>query len=200
MLSVRTVLPAVALMTMTVAPASAQHHDMDASTATTFRADGLRIDETNPPPGSGVARAGVRLADGGYLHVTYGKPYKRGRVIFGGLVGYGQVWSTGAHIATELVTTVPLTIDGHSLEAGVYSVFTTPGPDRWTLHLNTTLGMHLADEYDASHDVLTAEAVVETLDTVVEGLEFEFVSTEGHGLDLVIRWDHTAVRFPIQAH
>ena len=36
----------------------------------TFRVDGLRIDASDPPPGSAVGRAGARLPGGGYLHVA----------------------------------------------------------------------------------------------------------------------------------
>ena len=34
------------------------------------------------------------------LNVNYGRPSKRGREIFGGLVPYGVVWRTGANQAT----------------------------------------------------------------------------------------------------
>jgi len=179
--------------------AQAQSHAAaPVSEVKTFRVDGLRVDATSPPPGSAVGRAGARFSDGGYLHVVHGKPFKRGRIVFGGLVGYGQVWVTGAHIATEFATTVPITIGGQPLEKGIYSLFTTPRPERWTLHLNTVLGMHLTDEYDPAHDVLTVEAPVEYLEEPVQDLEIAFEPTGTSAVDLVIRWDQTAVRFPIK--
>ena len=36
-----------------------------------------------------------------YIKVTYGRPHKKGRAIFGDLVPYGKVWRTGANEATE---------------------------------------------------------------------------------------------------
>jgi hypothetical protein len=180
-------------------PAMAQQGaDASASTVHTFRVDGLRVDEAAPPPGSAVGRAGARFADGGYLHVTYGKPYKRGRTIFGELVEYDQVWATGAHMTTELATTIPITVGGQSLEPGVYSLFTTPGPERWTLHLNTVLGTHLTGDYDPARNVVTVEAPSERLDTVVQALEIEFAPVGDDAVDLVIRWDQTAVQFPVR--
>ena len=177
------------------APVVAQHqHD---GAAETFLVEGLRVDASTPPPGSGVGRAGAQLPGGGYLHVVYGKPYKRGREVFGDLVPYDQVWATGAHQATELVVTEPVTVGGEALGAGVYSLFTTPGEESWTLHLNTALGMHMADDYDPAHDVLTVEAIPETLDEAVETFQIAFEPAEG-GADLVIRWDQTAVRFPVR--
>lgn len=160
----------------------------------TFLVEGFRVDPANPPPGSAVARAGARLPGGGYLHIVYGQPYARGRQVFGGLVGWGHVWATGAHMATELVVTAPVAVNGVALEPGVYSLFTTPRPDRWTLHLNRALGMHLADDYAPALDALTAEAVPETLAEPVQALTLDFVPA-GDGVDLRIRWDRTCVRF-----
>jgi len=177
--------------------ADAQHGGTSDALAETFLVEGLRVDATDPPPGSAVGRAGARMPDGGYLHVTYGKPYKRGRQIFGGLVGFGHVWVTGAHRATELVVTVPVTVGGQPLEPGVYSLFTTPQPEQWTLHLNQALGMHLADEYDPALDVLTVDLTPTTLDAPVEALTIDFAPVE-NGADLRIQWDRTAVTVPIR--
>jgi len=40
-----------------------------------------------------------------YIKVTYGRPHKKGRTIFGELVPYGKVWRTGANEATEITLT-----------------------------------------------------------------------------------------------
>ncbi len=182
------------------ASAHAQHaaHGVTDSSATkAFLVEGLRVDSSDPPPGSAVGRAGARLPGGGYLHVVYGKPYARGRSVFGKLVSYDKVWVTGAHRSTELVVTVPVTVGGKPLEAGVYSLFTTPRADRWTLHLNLALGMHLADEYDAALDVLTVDATPAPLAEPAEAFTIDFVPA-GDGADLRIRWDLTEVRVPIR--
>ncbi len=168
-----------------------------AGTTEAFVVDGLRVDPADPPPGSAVGRAGARLFGRGYIHVTYGRPFKRGREVFGGLVPWGRVWATGAHHATEIALTTPVEMDGLPLRPGMYSLFTTPRPDRWTLHVNRRLGMHLADEYDPDYDVLTVDAVPETLAEPVEAFTIDLVPTEA-GLDLRIRWDRTSVRFPMR--
>ncbi len=192
---------ALAVLVLSVSPAGAQsahaHGASEGPVADTFLVEGLRLDPADPPPGSAVGRAGARLPGGGYLHVVYGKPYTRGRTVFGGLVAYGTVWATGAHRSTELAVTVPVKVGGQALEPGLYSLFTTPRADHWTLHLNRALGMHLADEYDPELDVLTVDAVPEATDEVTHGLIIGF-EPEGSGVDLLIQWDRTAVRFPIR--
>ena len=180
------------------APAAAQHHGAHGAASEgveTFEVSGLRVDEAAPPPGSGVGRAGLRFADGGYVSVVYGKPYARGRVVFGGVVPYDAVWTAGAHRATELVTTVPLAIGRATLAPGAYSVFATPGRGAWTLHFNARLGMHLADEYDPAEDVLQLTVPVESLAEPVEALTYAFVHGDD-ALGLRLAWGDVAVTLP----
>ena len=184
---------------------SAQHHgshsaspDDPHAVAETFVVTGLRLERDALPPGSGVGRAGLRFGDGGYVSIVHGKPYARGRQVWGGLVGYGQVWAAGAHRATELVTTVPLVAGGTRIEPGVYSLFVTPHVDTWTLHVNRSLGMHLADEYDADNDLATADAPVVGLLEPVEGLTWSFSED---GLSLRLAWADRAAFFALaRAH
>ena len=144
-----------------------------------------------------MGRAGAVLPGGsGYLHVVHGKPYARGRTVFGGLVAWDRIWATGAHQSSELATTVPLLVGETRVEPGVYSLFTTPGQEQWTLHLNAQLGMHLADDYDPELDVATITAEPGRSEQVTEGLVLEFVPRPG-GVFLRLRWDRTVVDFPI---
>ncbi len=159
--------------------------------------EGFRLDLDDPPPGSGVARAMAFIGDA-YIHITYGRPLKRGRTIFGGLVGFDQLWAVGAHYASELFLTSPLNMGGTDVPSGAYSVFATPGASSWTLHLNSVLGMHQTDLYDPARDVLVVEVPVETLDEVTEALTIDFEHVDDGG-DLRITWDQTRVRLPVRA-
>lgn len=182
-------------------PAVAQHahsFPVDGRTqAQTGLFQGLRVDPANPPPGSALGRAFALLDDTTYAHVVYGIPYKRGRVIFGGLVGYGSLWAMGAHFATELVTTQPLRVAGQRLEPGVYTLFATPEETMWTLHVNRAVGMHQADRYDPANDVLTVRVPAETREEVTEAFTIDFEPAE-NGADLRITWDRTRVRLPLR--
>lgn len=204
-------LAAAIAVTLAAAPLAAQSHthpvppsrgaatvDAD-SVAEVFRVDGLRVDVAAPPPGSGVARASVVWADGGYATVVYGRPYARGRAIFGGLVAWDTVWAAGAHRSTELWTTVPLAVGpapGVRLAPGGYSLFVTPREGGlWTLHLNRALGMHLADDYDPALDVATVDVAAVRLEAPSEALTYAFAP---HGDGLSLRWAGTEVMLPMR--
>jgi len=184
------------------AEAGEQHHDhgiRQEGETEIFLVEGLRVDPEYPPGGSAVGRTGARLPGGGYLHVVYGKPYARGREVFGELVKYDKIWVTGAHLSTELVVTVPVMVAGQHLEPGAYSLFTTPRRDRWTLHINRALGLHLASEYDPHLDVVAVDTAPAVLEEPSLGFVIEFLAAED-GVDLQIRWDRTAATFPIRVH
>ena len=162
------------------------------------------------PSPLGIAR--TMLGDT-YVRIVYGRPYKRGRNnIFGtkesgALVPYGERWRTGANEATEITVTRDVLVGGKKLPAGTYSLSTTPGPQTWTLHFNSKLGLDGLGVFAnntftpvdlAPTDVLAVSAPATQLpeDKEVDQLTFEFEKS-GAGADLVLRWIRTEVRVPV---
>jgi len=86
------------------------------------------------------AATAVYNQDGLEIQVDYCRPYKKGRVIFGGLEPYGKVWRTGANEATVISFNKDLLIVGKPVKAGKYSLFTIPGEKTWTVILNKETG------------------------------------------------------------
>src|ERR1051325_7098944 len=69
----------------------------------------------------------VRGAVGGAsVSVAYSRPLKRGRVIFGNVVPYNQVWRTGANAATVFTTDKDLVFGSTVIPAGKYTLWTVP--------------------------------------------------------------------------
>ena len=162
------------------------------------------------PSPLGIAR--TMLGDT-YVRIVYGRPYKRGRAnIFGtkesgALVPFGERWRTGANEATEITVTRDVLVGGKKLPAGTYSLSTTPGPETWSLHFNSKLGLDGLGVFAnntftpvdlAPTDVLVVSAPATRLpeDKEVDQLTFEFEKS-GTGADLVLRWIRTEVRVPI---
>jgi hypothetical protein len=61
--------------------------------------------------------------------VDYGQPHARGRVIFGDLVPYGDVWRLGANWATTLMLDVEMLLGDLELPRGEYTLFLLPRED-----------------------------------------------------------------------
>jgi len=83
--------------------------------------------------GSVTQRAG--LTD---IAVSYNRPVARGRRLFGDLVRWGRIWHPGADSATTISFGHDVTIAGHDVAAGRYTLWTIPEepPKPWTVILS----------------------------------------------------------------
>ena len=127
--------------------------------------------------------------------VSYGQPSKRGRVIFGELVPYGEVWRTGANGSTDITFKTDVVFGGKPVKKGTYALFTIPGAKEWTIILNSKAGQKGAFEYEANKDKNVAEvkAPVENAPSVQE--EFLISFEKDH---LAFTWDNTKVVVPLK--
>ncbi len=134
-----------------------------------------------------------------YLKITYSQPQKNGREIFGKLVPFDQVWRTGANEATEMTITNDVLINGSSLKAGTYALFTIPGKEKWTIIFNSDLGMWGAYNYNPKSDVLRFEVPSNPIpeNTVFEPFTIR-VDQKTDTAELYLLWDKTQVSFPLQ--
>ena len=131
-----------------------------------------------------------------YIKITYGRPHKRGREIFGELLPYGEVWRTGANEATEITITRPIKLGGQSVRPGTYTIFTIPNKDHWTIILNSELGQWGAYNYNSKLDVVRFDVPVSQTDDVFEPFTIEFAQ-KAQSAELIMMWDQTQVTIPI---
>ena len=172
------------------APAGHDHqHDHDQSTDK---------ETTAKPPLSPHTSAMGTIGDT-HVHVDYSSPGKRGRVIWGGLVAYDRVWASGAHNATSVNFSGPVSINGQEVAAGTYGLFTIPGREEWTIILNENYEQHLADDYDETRDVLRLRVRPEVLDNSVEALTYAVTATGGAAGTISMAWDSLRVSLPLIA-
>ena len=140
------------------------------------------------------------LVNGLDITVDYSRPSKKGRVIFGDLVPYGQVWRTGANEATTIAFDGAIRFGGIPVAAGTYTLWTIPEADRWTVILNNKMyswGVTYGGEAqrDPAADVAKVEVPVE------RGPLFEqfTISVEREPeTALQLAWDEVRVRVPIE--
>ncbi|MDB4950945.1 MAG: hypothetical protein JWM27_3594 [Gemmatimonadetes bacterium] len=138
----------------------------------------------------------VRAEVGGaHLLVDYGRPGKRGRAIFGGVVPWGQVWRTGANAATVFTTDRDLTIGGAAVPAGSYTLWTLPTAEGWKLIVNKQTGQW-GTEYDAGKDLVRVDMVRGPVSPAVERFTIA-VEPQGAGGVMAFAWDGTRVTVPV---
>lgn len=130
------------------------------------------------------------------IRVTYSRPVKNSRDIFGKLVPYGQVWRTGANESAEIKFYQDVVLAGKPVKAGTYSLFTIPNEKEWTLILSSDLDYWGAYKYNPEHDVLRVPAKVGVLSEPLEYFSIQFEATGDKSGVLRLGWDKTYAEVP----
>ena len=133
---------------------------------------------------------------GANLTVTYSRPMKRGRILFGETVPWGEVWRTGANEATHFHTDKDLVIGGAAVPKGTYTLWTIPRPEGWTLIINKQTGQW-GTIYDPAQDLARVEMHDEAPATQEEQFTITLEPAEP-GAVLRLRWDDREEWVPIE--
>jgi len=134
----------------------------------------------------------------GKITITYSRPNVKGRVIFGGINPWGQVWRTGANAATTINFSENVIMEGHKVAAGTYSLFTIPEKDEWTIILNKVVKQWGAYSYKDSADYLRFKVKPINLAEKRESFTIQFANATTQSNDLHLVWDHTEVAIHMQ--
>ncbi|MGH9673583.1 MAG: DUF2911 domain-containing protein [Bryobacteraceae bacterium] len=129
------------------------------------------------------------------ITVNYGRPFAKGRKVFGGLEPYGQVWRAGADEATVFTTEADLMLGSLHVPAGTYSLFAIPSEKEWTLVLNKTAKQWGTFSYDQKQDLGRAPMKVAKAPSTVE--QFTINIEGGH---LKLSWGDTIASIPLMVH
>lgn len=130
------------------------------------------------------------------IKISYHSPGVRRRIVWGGLVPFGEVWVTGAHDATSIVIDKPFAISGKKIPAGKYAFFTIPGKDLWTVIINKQWKQHLATEYDEKEDVVRVK-VKPNKTSHTERLQYYVVPVKGKEGKIAMAWEKIRIELPI---
>src|SRR5436190_1284301 len=167
------------------------------------------------PAGRGAPTLGGEEYQGGkWIEITYGRPLKRGRDLFGSGADYGKaalvgapIWRAGANVSTRLKTEVPLVMGGKTVAPGEYSLFIDLKPNNWTLVVSTWPAQQNFDPsnkaalwgaygYTPDKDVVRVPMRLETLPHSAEQLTWEFLDMTDAGGLMTIRWDKNLASVP----
>jgi len=154
-------------------------------------------------PGKALASPPAEAAatlDGKTITVHYNAPSMRCRTIMGDVVPYDKVWRTGANPATSFVTQGDVTIGGHMVPAGSYTLYTIPAApgSPWQLIISKQTGQW-GTEYHPEQDLFRVEMRTSQLPSPQEVMSISFEHTLKTSTQLHVKWEKTDVYVPIHA-
>ena len=131
------------------------------------------------------------------IKIAWGSPGVKGRKIWGGLVPYNKIWRTGANPVTTFQTSKDIKIEGKTLHAGKYSIFTIPGEKEWKIIFNSQTGQWGIKDDGSAND----NPVKDVLVVVVKPMKSkEFSERLTFKIDngFVLLWENLAVPVKIK--
>jgi Protein of unknown function (DUF2911) len=131
------------------------------------------------------------------ISVKYIRPVARGRELFGGIVKWDKEWTPSADSAALLTVSKPILINGTKLEAGTYSLWAKPGPEKWVLIFSNAQPVFHIPYPGTSKEVLRIEATPRA-GAHMETLAFYFPVVDGKKAELVLHWGTVVVPFAIE--
>jgi len=139
----------------------------------------------------------VLVVNGDSIKISYHSPGVRKRIVWGGLVPYGEVWVTGAHDATQINMPVSFEIGNKSIPAGKYAFFTIPGEKEWTLIINKNWNQHLASEYEEKEDVVRIKVKPKKVEHT-ERLQYFIEMSNSTDGKISIAWERIKLELPFR--
>ncbi|APY12664.1 dihydrolipoamide dehydrogenase [Seonamhaeicola sp. S2-3] len=131
------------------------------------------------------------------ITIEYSRPGVKGRKVFGGLVPYGELWRTGANKNTIITFSTNATIDGQTLKAGSYAIFTKPGEESWEVYFyKDTNNWGVPKEWDETKVALKTTAKSYPVPFNVETFAMDINNITNNGGHLEFIWEKTYVAVP----
>ena len=155
----------------------------------------LKITTPQPSPKATVEQR-VGLTD---VSVEYSRPGVKGRAIFGDLVPFGKTWRTGANSNTKVTFSSDVSIDGQTLNAGSYGLYTVPNENSWeVMFYSESDNSGVPRDWDDTKVVAKTSVEVYSMPMNVETFTITFDDVSGTSATLGILWEKTYVGIKLE--
>jgi hypothetical protein len=149
-------------------------------------------DKSKRPSPPAVAKE--TLANGTVVTIDYSQPSVRGRTIGKDLEPMpGKIWRTGANEATVFEVSKDVKVEGQSLPAGKYALFTIANEGEWTVIFNKTWNQEGVSDYKESEDALRVKVQPGKADSFSEKMTF-MIAKDG---TVSLLWGDIKVNFTV---
>jgi len=130
------------------------------------------------------------------IRVTYSRPKKNGREVFGGLLKFGELWRVGANESTEILFIESATLGNTKIKKGRYTLYAIPDKNDWEIMISSDTdgwGQYSFDP-DAS-TIARIKVPTEKTTETIESLSIVFEKSNERAI-MIIGWDNTMVKVP----
>jgi hypothetical protein len=131
------------------------------------------------------------------IELSFSRPGKKGRNIFGDLVPFGKVWRTGANGATTVTFGEEVMIGGKKVAAGKYGLLTIPDATSWTIIVTKQTDVTSPAAYKQDQDVVRVKADVITLPFAIETFNIGVDDIKSNSCNIGFLWDNVYVALPV---
>ena len=150
----------------------------------------LKITTPQPSPKATVEQR-VGLTD---ISIEYSRPGVRGRTIFGDLVPFGKTWRTGANSNTKVTFSSDVSIDGQTLKAGSYGLYTVPNENSWeVMFYSESDNSGVPRDWDDTKVVAKTSVEVYSMPMNVETFTITFDDVSSTSAVIGLLWEKTYV-------
>jgi tetratricopeptide (TPR) repeat protein len=133
------------------------------------------------------------------INISYSRPSKRNRVIFGEVVPYNEMWRLGANKNSMITISEEIYFKQDTLPKGTYALFAKPSEDKWELVFYSEYSnWGTPENWEESKVALTLNADVSPLESSVETMCISIENIGTAAASLCITWDQVRVAFPFQ--
>ena len=140
------------------------------------------------------AKVTETTGSGAVITIDYSQPSVKGREIGKDIAPFGKVWRTGANEATVFEVSKDVKVEGKSLPAGKYGLFTIPNKEEWVIIFNKTPNQWGAYKYAEADDVLRVNVKSAKAPQFTERMTFN-VDKSGK---VSLLWGNAEVDFSVQ--
>ena len=131
------------------------------------------------------------------IEVQYSRPSMRGREIFGNLVPYDKIWRTGADNSTKISFTTDVIVDGNTIKAGTYSIFSIPNQNEWTVMFYSDVELWgVPRDWSDDKIVFSSNYKVNKINPV-ETFTISFNDLTNNDVNMSISWENSSVDIKI---
>jgi hypothetical protein len=155
----------------------------------------LKITTPQPSPLGKISQR-VGLTD---IDIEYSRPGVKGRAIFGDLVAYGKTWRTGANTNTKVTFSSDVTIDGQTLKAGSYGLYTIPNKDTWEVMFYSEVdNSGVPSDWDDTKVALKTTLAVVPMPMTIETFTITFDDVTSTSTVIGLLWEKTYVGIKLE--